>query len=479
MAVKKLAQLTSEGEKPSGELVTGTWPGTLLRRGSRGEDVEQIQFWLSELSEYNDIPDLAVDGIFGAGTEASVRAFQRLYGLTVDGIVGQSTWDAIYHEYASMESDNSPEAGGNAGTYPGTAMTVGSTGDAVRRAQFWLRIISRSNSAIPTITADGVFGAATERAVRAFQQFYGLSVDGIIGRATWNKLYEVYTDIANGLLGPGERPGTYPGSTLRVGSTGRSVKEVQYYLFLLSAYYPSIPEIQFDGVFGRATEQAVRAYQTLMGLPVDGVVGPDTWASIYARITTLRTVDGPVQAFRVFRYPGYELKEGVDGDMTRFVQFLLSYISLFFDDITPIGALDGVFGPELTRAVESFQSAFGLPVTGVVDETTWNALVIVYLSYASDAGEGDTPEGEYPGYVMTLGSAGISVRRLQRYMNAIAARYCFAGFVPDTGIFDEQTVYAVQLFQQGFGLPATGLVDKATYEAIYQYYLMDAADEEG
>ena len=50
----------------------------------------------------------------------------------------------------------------------------------------------------------------------------------------------------------------------------------------------------------------------------------------------------------------------------------------------------------------------------------------------------------YPGYVMTLGSAGISVRRLQRYMNAIAARYCFAGFVPDTGIFDEQTVYAVQ-----------------------------------
>ena len=232
--------------------------------------------------------------------------------------MGQSTWDAIYHEYASMESDNSPEAGGNAGTYPGTAMTVGSTGDAVRRAQFWLRIISRSNSAIPTITADGVFGAATERAVRAFQQFYGLSVDGIIGRATWNKLYEVYTDIANGLLGPGERPGTYPGSPLRVGSTGRSVKEVQYYLFLLSAYYPSIPEIQFDGVFGRATEQAVRAYQTLMGLSVDGVVGPDTWASIYARITTLRTVDGPVQAFRVFRYPGYELKEGVDGDMTRF-----------------------------------------------------------------------------------------------------------------------------------------------------------------
>ena len=95
VAVKKLAQLTSEGEMPSGDLVTGTWPGTLLRRGSRGDDVERVQFWLSELSEYTDIPNLAVDGIFGAGTEASVRAFQRLYGLTVDGIVGQSTWNAI------------------------------------------------------------------------------------------------------------------------------------------------------------------------------------------------------------------------------------------------------------------------------------------------------------------------------------------------------------------------------------------------
>ena len=60
-----------------------------------------------------------------------------------------------------------------------------------------------------------------------------------------------------------------------------------------------------------------------------GSGGAGHLASIYARITTLRTVDGPVQAFRVFRYPGYELKEGIEGDMTRFVQFLLSYIGLF------------------------------------------------------------------------------------------------------------------------------------------------------
>ena len=64
--------------------------------------------------------------------------------------------------------------------------------------------------------------------MRAFQQFYGLTVDGLVGKLTWNKIYEVYTGIINGLLAPTERPGTYPGAPLRIGSTGRAVKEVQY-----------------------------------------------------------------------------------------------------------------------------------------------------------------------------------------------------------------------------------------------------------
>lgn len=309
--------------------------------------------------------------------------------------------------------------------------------------------------------------------MRAFQQFYGLTVDGLVGKLTWNKIYEVYTGIINGLLAPTERPGTYPGAPLRIGSTGRAVKEVQYYLYLMSAYYTEIPVIAFDGIYGTATAEAVRAYQRLFGLAVDGVVGPATWNSIYNQFSTLRNVDGPVNRFRVFAYPGYDLQEGMSGSMVQFVQFMLAYIGSFYDTISPITVLDGEFGPETKDAVESFQREFAFAITGIVDEPTWAALVITYLSLASDEGENDLPEGEYPGFVLAIGSAGPSVRRLQRYMNGIASRFCVAWFVPESGIFDEITLNAVKEFQEGFGLPVTGLVDRATWDAIYNYYIME------
>ena len=474
VAVKKLAELSSEGEAATGNLVAGQWPGTLLRVGSRGDDVEQIQFWLNAVAEFVDtIPTVTVDGIFGQATDRAVRAFQQHFGLTVDGIVGQATWNSIYNEYSSIQTDIAPPNVDTPGQFPGTTLAVGSRGNDVKQMQFYLRIISNSNSAIPAITADGIFGSATERAVRAFQQFYGLTVDGLVGKLTWNKIYEVYTGIINGLLAPTERPGTYPGAPLRIGSTGRAVKEVQYYLYLMSAYYTEIPVIAFDGIYGTATAEAVRAYQRLFGLAVDGVVGPATWNSIYNQSSTLRNVDGPVNRFRVFAYPGYDLQEGMSGSMVQFVQFMLAYIGSFYDPISPLTVLDGEFGPETKDAVESFQREFAFAITGIVDEPTWAALVITYLSLASDEGENDLPEGEYPGFVLAIGSAGPSVRRLQRYMNGIASRFCVAWFVPESGIFDEITLNAVKEFQEGFGLPVTGLVDRATWDAIYNYYIME------
>ena len=477
VAVKKLAELTSEGEKPTGDLVAGVYPGTALRRGSRGDTVEQVQFWLNAVGEYvSSIPAVSVDGIFGAGTEQAVRAFQKWAGLAQDGVVGQGTWNRLYAEYKSIQADTTPpEADSNTpGAYPGTALTQGSRGDEVKKYQFWLRIISNSNPAVPSVTADGIFGAATAAAVRAFQSYYGLSADGVVGRLTWNKTYEVYTGILNGLLAPTERPGTYPGTALRIGSRGRAVKELQYYLYLLSAYYSEIPQIAYDGIYGQATANAVRAYQRLFGLTVDGVAGRATWESVYARFQTLRNVDGPLDAFRVFRYPGYDLKVGMSGDLVAFVQFLLAYIGYFFDAILPVETLDGVFEPELAAAVESYQRAFDLPRTGVVDEATWNSMVITYLSFAADDTQGgQRPVGQYPGKVLTIGSAGRAVKELQGFMNEIAARFCAAWFVPESGIFDEVTLNAVREFQEGFGLPVTGLVDRLTWDTIYDYYLSE------
>ncbi len=471
VSVKDLAELTSEGEKPTGDLVGGTYPGTALSVGSSGDSVYQVQFWLSEIAQVDTaVPTLAVDGQFGSGTKASVEAFQASYGLAVDGVVGQLTWNEIYKQYTSVVTDSTPGIT-SPGEYPGTALKIGSSGDDVRRMQFYLRIISRYNSSVPDLDSDGIFGMGTQVSVLAFQDYYGLIEDGIVGVMTWNKIYEVYTDLINDLLSPTARPGEYPGTPLSIGSSGVYVKEMQYYLYLLSAYYLALPVIQYDGKFGSATQNAVKVWQGLMGLTQDGVVGPLTWASIYGQFSKLRFVDGTVQAQQVYAYPGYNLSEGTQGDMVKFAQFLLEYISLFFSKVRPIGQIDGVYGSETALSTESFQRIVPLPQTGIIDKDTWDALVVVYLVCAFDYnGVNSVPDGEYGGKVLLLGSTGLQVYRLQKYMDGIATKYCMPEFVQVTGVFDALTQSALESFQLNFGLPVTGFVDRRTWDTIYSYY---------
>ena len=79
VSVKDLAELTSEGERPSGSLEAGVYPGRALRLGSRGDDVQQVQFWLSELAQFAPaIPAPAVDGVFGAVTQRAAVSYTHL-----------------------------------------------------------------------------------------------------------------------------------------------------------------------------------------------------------------------------------------------------------------------------------------------------------------------------------------------------------------------------------------------------------------
>ena len=218
VSVKDLAELTSEGETASGTLSDGSWGGTTLRQGSTGSAVEQVQFWLNTLAQYDSaIPSVTVDGVYGTGTANAMRAFQRRYGLTVDGVVGQNTWNELYDEFRSIQSDN-----GTPNAYPGTPLRQGASGQNVRLIQFWLKIARTVYSSLNNITVDGQFGAATTAAVKKFQSYFGLTSDGVVGRATWTKLYEVYNDIANRLLSSSLRPGEYPG-ILRRGRAGAAV----------------------------------------------------------------------------------------------------------------------------------------------------------------------------------------------------------------------------------------------------------------
>ena len=388
VSVKDLAELTSEGETSSGVLSDGTWGGTVLRTGSRGGAVEQLQFWLNTISQYvASIPSVSVDGSFGSRTAAAVRAFQRRYGLAVDGVVGEATWNAIYAQFFSIQSDN-----GTPNAYPGTALRQGDEGQNVRLIQFWLKIARTVYTALNNPTVDGQFGAATKRAVEAFQRYFGLTADGVVGRTTWNKLREVYTDIANDLLAERLRPGEFPG-VLRRGASGRAVRELQYYLYLMHTYNPSLPSVNIDGNFGAATEAAVRAFQRQAGLTADGVVGRATWENLYAQANILRQA-GPVVTVNRMAYPGAPLEVGSEGPAVLYYTVLLTRIAYYYNAVSSPGT-GSVYTDQTAAGTRSLQHLLGLPETGEVDADTWEAaegLGLALLTGALEPGADPIPQ---------------------------------------------------------------------------------------
>ncbi len=172
-------------------------------------------------------------------------------------------------------------------SYPGTALRVGSTGLDVQTIQTYLNRIRRNYPAIPAITDNaGVFGDSTRAAVTTFQKIFNLTADGIVGKATWYKISRIYTAVARlaeldsegNILGIGTVP---PSAVLRQGSTGQDVITLQYLLNVIGEYYPGIPVIAQDGIFGSGTRQAVIAFQNEMRLSPDGIVGTRTWNALY------------------------------------------------------------------------------------------------------------------------------------------------------------------------------------------------------
>ena len=462
VSVKDLAELTSEGETSSGTLSDGSWGGTALRTGSTGSAVEQVQFWLNTLAQYESaLPSLAVDGRYGAATASAVRAFQRRYGLTVDGMVGRETWNAIYNEFRSIQSDN-----GTPNAYPGTALREGASGQNVRLVQFWLKIAHTVYSRLNDLTVDGRFGAATTAAVKRFQTYFGLTSDGVVGRTTWNKLYEVYNDIANKLLSSSLRPGEYPG-ILRRGSSGTAVRELQFYLYLLSAYESSIPAVGIDGSFGAATENAVRAYQRFAGLTVDGIVGRATWESLYGKASALRS-SGPVVTLKRLPYPGQPLTVGSEGSDVLYYTILLRRIAYYFESVEAPPLATGYTG-ETATATRSAQALLGLPETGIADAETWTAVEALSLQLATGMPNPDRDaarEMAYPGRAMKEGSVGPDVMQIEQWINGRANLCCGEGFVRDNSSFGPAETVAVKAAQARAGLQQTGTVGRETWAAL-------------
>lgn len=197
VAVKNLAELTSEGLRPSE--VENVFPRT-ISNGDYGLPVRTLQYYLNVIAYFNpEIPSTAINGVFGSETEAQVKAFEAFYGLNPDGIVDFRTWTLIQQIYNNILA-GLPEgyAGNTAALYPGYVLSPGMSNNDVRAFQTYLNVIGRTYRDIPEIPVTGYFGAETENAVRIFQELFGIPVSGLVGAPTWDAVSKEYNYIRFG-----------------------------------------------------------------------------------------------------------------------------------------------------------------------------------------------------------------------------------------------------------------------------------------
>ena len=181
--------------------ISQSYPGTPLRRGSTGPNVVVIQVALNRISQnYPAIPKISsVDGIFGSQTERTVIAFQQIFGLTADGIVGSATWYEIVRLYTAITQLSELRSQGQRyyaiNWSPPNNLSVGDSGEKVRLLQYMLSVLSSHIPNIPPLSVDGVYGQNTRAAVLAAQRFFGLPETGSVGAQTWNEIYAQYSGI--------------------------------------------------------------------------------------------------------------------------------------------------------------------------------------------------------------------------------------------------------------------------------------------
>lgn len=227
-----------------------------LKQHTRGEAVKKLQELLNSQG-----CQLVVDGIFGTGTEKAVKAFQSSESLVVDGIVGPSTWAALLDkpsenpetevktkEKAEVENDKKVE-------FIPELLRIGDQGEKVKKLQSLL------NTQGFQLLVDGAFGQGTEQAVKDFQQKNNLSVDGIVGAATWSGLLGQTSSGQSALEGKFLKPSDIKSFAQEYNLEVAVVKAVKEVESNGSGFLSNgLPRILFEGhVFWRQLEK--RGYE--------------------------------------------------------------------------------------------------------------------------------------------------------------------------------------------------------------------------
>ncbi len=283
-----------------------SYPGTPLRLGSSGEGGLSVQGALNRIARnYPAIPKIyPVDGLFGPGTEEAVKAFQRIFNLNSDGIVGAATWYqliAIYVAVTKLAELGSEGQRYQVGSYniPG-ALSLGSTGEYVSKLQYMLSVLSQFIPEIPEPTIDGVYGIGTRDAVLAFQRYAGLTPSGLVGAATWNDIYNRFdgiqqTVLDNDTLFPADTPGAV-----------ETISDIQRSLQTVAPVFAPMVTPRISGMLDRNTTRAIAKLQTQLGLRATGQPSPE----LRRCLTLLSQGQTAATQVRHRQYPGYAMYTG-------------------------------------------------------------------------------------------------------------------------------------------------------------------------
>lgn len=292
-----------------------SYPGFTLQRGSFGDYVVIVQRSLSRIAQnYPAIPNIyPIDGIFGENTERAVIAFQEIFNLTPDGIVGKATWYKLVYLYTAvnrlgeLESEGQRLFGINI-SYPNT-IAEGNSGEKVFILQYFLSVLAQFYDYIPFIEITGTFGSETKNAVIAFQKSKNLPETGSVDDVTWNEIYREFKGIFNTVFEgdlASKRFIPFSGIVLKVGSEGEEVVTLQEYLNSIASVYKNISPVDVSGIYNESTKNSVTQYQREFGLRVTGEVDRSTWNSIGGTYLDILSSENPQPT----QYPGYDLNLG-------------------------------------------------------------------------------------------------------------------------------------------------------------------------
>lgn len=149
------------------------------------------------------------------------------------------------------------------------------------------------------------------------------------------------------------------------------IRELQQMLYGISFYNPAVPRVIPDGIYGKSTADAVRAFQQFYGLRVTGEVNSATWEKIAEIAQEL--VETRPEPLEAFPQKNTVISLGDRSFTVSVIQTILHALSETYGDLPDCG-ITGVFDPDTRRSLELFQKISGLPVTGAVDCKTWNRL---------------------------------------------------------------------------------------------------------